>query len=628
MRVKPRAGSNPVSGIGYKVFPCFVQWGQRSRHVEPFADIYPLANSTAAMLRQLHIHNLAVIEDATIELGEGFNCFTGQTGAGKSLVIGALEILLGLRATGGSDLLRSGATEGHVCGLFEVHDAALLQNIADAIDQSLDPGDQLLIRRKIFASGRSGASVNGQPATAAMLRTIGQLLVDVHGRHDNQFLLKPSNQLWILDAFGRSLDLRNRFGKAYAKLQSLLHQQEQLSQTHQLRQQQLELYTFQAQEIDQAQLEQQQWGQLQALHLRLNNLVRIKGDATATYAALHESEGSILERLHMATRVLVDLEDLDTDVTDVAEQVRSATLSLQEAAYELGRYTDRLEVDPGQLSEVEDQLNTINRLVSKYGERAVVNTDEDPVAHLLLYRQQIGDQIIQLREQLEDLETVQQEIVLHRSQLEELGSQLRAERQSTAARLKPLVEAELAQLGMSDARCDVVFESVEAGATGFDRIEMMIQANPGQASRALRLIASGGETSRIMLALKSILAHSDRISVLVFDEIDANIGGRMGTVIGTKLRELARGNATDGSSGPGHQVLCITHLPQIAAFADRHLHIAKLVKSQSGAKQTSASVSVLEGNSRVDELAEMLTGKDATATTRKQVRELLQVAAN
>lgn len=605
------------------------------------------------MLRELHISNLAVIEDVAIELGPGLNCFTGQTGAGKSLILGAFEVLLGLRSGGVADMLRPGADEARVAGLFELSDPWLSKQVGALLDLTLEPGEQLLITRKFFTSGRSSISVNGQPATSPMVRAIGELLVDIHGQHDHQYLLKPSNQLLILDSFAKSMDLREKYGEIYARVRDLTRRRAELSASRTLRRQQLELYEFQANEIDVAEPLAGEFEELKARHSLLSNLEKVKRDASQAFGALYEAEGSIVERLQMVSHVLIELAELDPALKDVAEQIRTCTLTLQDGAFDLNRYTDRLELDPAELSEVNDRLNTLNRLVAKYGGAARAG---DPAAEVIVFRGQLAEQITQLRGQDEDLETIEDQIKAGRGEMTNAGRQLSQVRRAAAAKIKPLVEAQMHELGMADAALEVEF--VEAakdaasedgnaqglpsmgfsgGASGLETIELLVRTNPGQPARPLRKIASGGEMSRIMLALKSILAQSDRVSVLVFDEIDANIGGRMGTVIGEKLRGLAHGSSKESSPGKkprvsvrgsgNQQVLCITHLPQIAAFADRHLRIAKTVGGKGKDKQTRTTVTPLDGPDRVEELAEMLAGKDVSDTTRKQVKEMLASAA-
>ena len=581
------------------------------------------------MLLELHIQNLAVIEDAKVDFTPGLNVFTGQTGAGKSLVIGAFELLLGLRTAG--DMIRAGAEQAQVTGLFEVSHPVIAQQIAEVLDQTIEPGEQVLIKRKLFASGRSSVSVNGMPATNAMVKHVGQLLVDIHGQHDHQHLLKPANQLHILDAFAKCSEDRKRFAAVLAEMRELTHQRESLQTGADLRRQQLELYAFQADEIDAAEPGEGEFPELQARHRVLTSLQKIKHDAGSAHAALYEAEGSVAERLQVITHLLIDLAELDPALQDVTEQVRTSTLALQEAAFELGRYVDRLEHDPGEVAEVDERLNVLNRLVSKYGDGA---RHDDPIEPVLAYRNEIGETIAQLRSDDSDMSGIDERIKACRAELIEVGGRLTKARGAAGKKVTPLVQSQLKELGMAEAVFDIGFEPVElenAGVSGLDAVEMLIRTNPGQPMQPLRKIASGGEMSRIMLALKSVLAGSDRISVLVFDEIDANIGGRLGTVIGNKLKQLAKPlvvsrSTTSGSASGNQQVLCITHLPQIAAFADNHLRITKSVTGKGKQRQTHTTVHPVAGKTRVEELAEMMAGKNITPTTRKQARELMAAA--
>ena len=581
------------------------------------------------MLRELHISNLAVIEDARIELDDGLNCFTGQTGAGKSLVLGAFEILLGLRSGAASEMLRPGADEARVSGVFELADADTAAEAASLLDIDLAAGDELLVTRKLFASGRSSVSVNGQPVTASMVRAVGELLVDIHGQHDHQYLLKPSNQLRILDAFAHAADLRKAYAQLHAELRQTVDRRAELRASGALRRQQLELYEFQAQEIDAAAPTTGEYDELAARHRVLSNIARIQREAGQAGDALYDSEGSVVERGQMIAHVLGELAEVDGELAEVAEQIRSAVLALQDGAYELSRYLGRLDADPGELAEIEDRLNTLNRLIAKYGDAP---GDGDAVEQLLTYRAQIQGEIDTLRGQSADLEQIDTRIAALGEQMRVIGGELSQKRKAAAGRLKKLVEVELKELGMADAAIEVAFEPTadgdpaSGGASGLETIELLIRTNAGQPARPLRRIASGGEMSRIMLALKSILATADRISVLVFDEIDANIGGRLGAVIGQKLRELATGVSPHGN-GQRQQVLCITHLPQIAAFAHRHLRVAKTTTGKGRSRTTATQVNTLDGAQRIEELAEMLAGRDVTATTRKQAKELLTTAA-
>jgi DNA repair protein RecN (Recombination protein N) len=557
------------------------------------------------MLRELHISNLAVIADARIELDPGLNCFTGATGAGKSLVIGAVEVLLGLRSP--AEMLRAGADEGRVSGVFEIRNERLLRQIEQATDVPVtaDAGE-LLLTRRLHASGRTSVSMNGHPITLAMLKNVAESLVDVHGQHDHQYLLKPSNQLDVIDQYAELLPLREKYHETYLKLQDAKARIEELSASRTLRQQQLDLYHFQAQEIDAAELNPAEYEELKSRASVLVNLEKLKKDAGATYAALYEADGSILERLKMMSAVLGELSGLDINVKPVGEAVRDATLQLEDAAFDLGRYLDKLDLDPAELAEVNDRLNVINRLLNKYG---------DTVPLVLHHRAEIGQQIAELERATDDLASIQKQIDPLNKEVSKLAAELTAKRRAAAKKLAPLIEKQFSELGMEKATFTVELKPVASGPgpSGADEIEFIAQTNPGLPPQPLRKIASGGELSRIMLALKGVLAQGDRVSVLVFDEIDANVGGRLGSVIGQKLRDLAS----------HHQVLCITHLPQIASFAERHLTVRKEVSGN----KTSTTVRVVESDVRIEELAEMIGGQRITETTRAQARELLDSAS-
>lgn len=617
------------------------------------------------MLRELHIANLAVIEDAAIELGPGLNVFTGQTGAGKSLVLGAFEALLGLKRSP-ARMIRPGATDARITGVFELTEPGIAEQVGLALDQELMPGDELLITRKLNASGRSTVHVNGQPATAAMVRAAAEHLVDIHGQHDHQLLLKPAHQLAMLDAYAECEDDRHAFAQGFSELRRLRETKLELTASRSLREQQLDLFRFQRDEIDSAEPVAGEVVELQARERVLGNLKKITQDAGSVYAALYDAEGAVAERLQAVTQVLLELAELDPALTDTAEQVRAATLSLQESSFELSRYLTRLDLDPAELDEVEQRLNVLNRLIQKYaGDRLrksddrraqgdTENTPADALGPVLAHREHLEREIARLERQGEDLDDLDTRIAERCASLEQLADRLTDARSAAGAALLPLVQQHLKELGMPDARLRVELkrfelEDEEAGPTGLDRVAFMARTNPGQDERPLREIASGGELSRIMLAIKSVLARPTTpikpigkkktagtarpggggVSVLVFDEIDANIGGRLGHVIGTKLRALATSGAPARGKkkhAPTGQVICITHLPQIAAFADRHLHIVKEVVGKGKARQTRTTVSALEGDRRVDELAEMLAGEKLTSTNRKQARELIEAA--
>lgn len=585
------------------------------------------------MLRELNIQNLAVIEATSIEFGPGLNVFTGQTGAGKSLILGAIQSLLGMKKSA-AKMIRPGTEQSRISGVFDIIGTESAEQVGLALDLDLLPGDELVLTRKIFATGRSSLSANGQPVTAAMAKRAAESLIDIHGQHDHQSLMRPSRQLALLDDYAGCSALRRTFTEQYRTWAELCQTRLELTASADLRDQQLDLYRFQLGEIDSVEPLAGEMPELTARERVLNSLCKIKEDAGNVYSALYDSEGSVAERLQAMTHVLLGLADIDEQLEPIAEQVRTATLTLQESAYELSRYTDRLEMDPEEQAEVNQRLNALNRLIQKYGDGRSRAGLDDPLTPVLDHREHIATQVNELEGQSTQQDNLDQQIANCETEMAKLGQQLTAKRAKAAAALGPKIMRQLKELGMAEATLSVNVASNpidQASSTGLDRIDFLARTNPGQDERPLREIASGGELSRVMLAIKSVLSSkSDAktsggnsgggVDVLVFDEIDANIGGRLGDIIGRKLRELAASKNND------KQVLCITHLPQIAAFADQHFHIVKQVTGNGKAKRTDTTVQTLAGNDRVNELAQMLAGTGATATSRRQAKELIAAA--
>ncbi len=555
------------------------------------------------MLRELHIVNLAVIAEARVDFVGGLNCFTGATGAGKSFVIGAVNVLLGLK--GAADLLRKGASEGRVTGVFDLS-AEMLAKVRDVLDLPLDEAedDGLILTRRLFKTGRTRVAVNGSTVTLQQLRGVGELLVDVHGQHDSAYLLKPTNQLDVLDGFAGTLPDREKVRQTHEKLQDARRRLAELERGKQVREQTLALYEFQLAELDAAALDPAEFESLQSRAGVLENLEELKTDSAAASEELYDGEGAIVDRLKSIGKTLDDLGTLDAAVLPVAENVRNATIQLEEAARDLSRYMDKLDLDPAELAEVNERLTAIHRVLHKYG-----GTMEQALATLANLKQQVK----QLRGEGEDFGDLETQIAPLEKKLQDQAKKLGTKRKSAAKKLGPVIDAQLHELGMEKAsfRVDVT-PTDEPGPTGGDVVEFVAQLNPGLDPQPLRRIASGGELSRIMLAIKQILAKEDKVSVLVFDEIDANVGGRLASVVGNKLRRLA----------DQHQVLCITHLPQIASYADRHLVVEK-----HQADETRTTVRLMEGDDRLEELAGMIGGKTITKTTRAQARELLETAS-
>ena len=643
------------------------------------------------MLRELHISNLAIIENIDIDLAAGLNVFTGQTGAGKSLILGSMELLLGLR-DGGQDaatFVRPGCAEARVSGLFEVAGGDLAQRLGQILDQPMAPGEPILITRRVSSAGRSSVSVNGLPATAGMLRQAGQLLVDIHGQHDQQFLLKPANQTAILDAFADATDTRRQFAQTLGELRDCQRRLAELRLSEDRRLEALELYRFQIEEIDSAGLRPGEYEQVRDRYNVLRNATHLQDLSAQMLGGLCDGDDTVLERLGALQRCGQELVRMDAGLASLSTQLEQAGELLGDAARVLERYRDSLEADPSELAAVEERLDVLNRMIHKYARSA--EPGGDPVSAVLDYRRQTGLKVEQLDADAQALGELDSRIARLGKALAATGQRLSALRRKAAARLKPLVEAQFHDLEMHEATFEVSLAALAADdpaidSTGLDELEFLVRTNPGQETLPLRKIASGGEISLIMLALKTILADKDQVSVLVFDEIDANIGDRLGATIGRKMRALAHGRRpggtrqTDGRQQTGAQrqtdardsecnargkaaprakgaspaggatpadadsqlhstsasepdpracdcqIICITHLSQIAACADHHLHIRKEVVEADGARQTVATVRVLAGEDRVRELAEMMAGSRATDATIAHARNLLAPA--
>lgn len=587
------------------------------------------------MLRELHISNLAIIEKVDIELAPGLNVFTGQTGAGKSLILGALELLLGLRG-GGEDaamFIRPGAPEARVSGMFELSSPAMAQRIAEVLDRPIHPGEGVLITRRVLASGRSSVSVNGEPVTAGMLREAGQYLVDIHGQHDQQFLLKPANQLLILDAFADALELREEFSRLLGRLREGRRAFEELRQSREKRAEQLDLYRFQIEEIDAAKPLPGEYEQAKHRYAVLKNLARLKTQTAQVLAGLCDGDDTISDRLGTLSRSLHELIRLDASLADAGNQLDQINGQLQDLTSLLSRYQDRLDMDPDEMGQVEERLDTLNRLIHKYAKS--VPAGADPLAAVLALREQIGVRADELENDSQTLGGMEKQLAELGKQVQDVGQRLSKRRREAGKKLKTLVEGQFRELEMNEATFDVEFRTLPADdpqvdSSGLDEMDFYVRTNPGQEALPLRKIASGGEISRIMLALKTILADKDQITVLVFDEIDANIGDRLGATIGRKMRALAHGirpgkkSADNGRQS--HQIICITHLSQIAACADHHLQISKDVVGPDKDRQTLTRVRTLSGEDRVAELAEMMAGKNATPAVLAHARDLLSRA--
>ena len=563
------------------------------------------------MLQELYITNFVLIDRVTINLCEGLNVFSGATGVGKSLVIGALNFILGGRAT--SDIVRTGKEEAAVIGKFYIKDKYLLRQIKKVSDNG-EIDEELLIQRSIDTNGRSRCRLNDMPITVSMLKEIGEILVNIHGQHEHEALLHSINQLYILDDFGEISSLREDFSEIFRRVTEKTKLLNDLKNNQNERRQKIDLCTFQIDEIDKAQLKLGEVEELEKERNILSNAEKIYSTITSSYSQLYESSDAIVERLKSVVRELQTIAKLDESLQKIADVCIQSLYQIEDAAFSLGKYRDGFNYDSQRLEYIEERLNTIRKLKLKYG-----NTVEE----ILTYRDEIELKLKQLSGEGTTAEQVDEELRALTELLKKKGNELRKKRIAAAERLSPLIDQELHDLGIPHGRFCAQITSPflnksentdisSANSHGFDQVDFLISPNPGEDLKPLRKIASGGEISRVMLALKHQLAKADKTPVLVFDEIDANIGGRMGEVIGEKLRSIAR----------SHQVICITHLPQIASYADEQWKVNKLVKNG----KTYSTIENLSGDTRLEEIADMIRGSEKTEITRKQAQEMLRDA--
>lgn len=568
------------------------------------------------MLRELRIKNFALIDDLTLTLGPGLIALTGETGAGKSIIVDALNAALGERVT--SDAIRSGADSAHIEAVFDLSDAPEAQAAAEQAGIALD-GTTITLARTI-AAGRSYYRINGQPANMADLRAIGEHLADIHGQHEHQSLIHERTHREFLDAYGDAehQELLAVYRETYTKLREARQAREQLATDERTRAQRLDLLRFQVQEIDNAGLSPDEDEELAAERERLIHFERLRTGTAAAFNALDDETNGALEPLRRAAQVVEELAEIDARLADSAAALVDAVDRAEEAARTLRDYLEEMEDEPGRIDEVEARLNLIAGLRRKYG---------DTVREILAYREQAAREIERLEGAEASAEELEQRIAELERQAGEAAQRLSQSRGELAERLARQVEEELRPLGMEHARFEVQIEADAdeqglpdsegrrwaADAGGIDRVRFMLSANPGEELRPLSRIASGGELSRVMLTFKSICAAGSRVPTIVFDEIDANIGGRTAAAVAEKLVAVAS----------YAQVLCITHLPQIACMADRQISVTKTI----GDDRTVVGVHELDDEERVGEIARMMGERDTTRTAREHAAAMLAQAA-
>jgi DNA repair protein RecN (Recombination protein N) len=556
------------------------------------------------MLTTLRIRNLALVAELTLEFPAGLVIVTGETGAGKSIVLGALNLLLGQRAD--RSLIRAGADHCSVEGVFDVR--SLPPAFHDWLAANgLEPCEenQLLLKRAFSASGTNRQFINGSPTTLTVLGTVGDWLVDMHGPHDHQSLLQPARQLAILDAYGNLGSEVEEFGRRVRERTALLAEKQALVVDEQTYARQLDLLRFQVHEIEDAALSPEEVATVEAEHERVSNATDLMQFAQAIQSLLSEEEEAVQSRLQAVGRVLHELQRLDPETAPLGELHEQASSLLQELGAQVADYVDRLELDPARQEALEQRLNLIQSLKRKYGA-----TVED----VLCFGQEARARLEQLEGREEEVARIDREIARLDRDLFSLGQQLTSRRKALLPKLAKAVSRELSELGFAQSRFEITLETDAppvSAVTGFDSLEFQFAPNPGEPLRPLRAIASSGEMARVMLAIKTVLAGEDEIPVLVFDEVDANVGGETAHAVGARMRAIAA----------HRQVFCITHLAPVAAAAAAHFLVRKEVRDD----RTFTHMDLLEPEARVTELARMMGGQTDAA---RQHAEALLADAN
>lgn len=545
------------------------------------------------MLQTLHIKNLALIESILWEVPAGFTALTGETGAGKSIVIDAISLVLGERAD--KTLIRSGTESATVEAVWDFNaNPALLQLINQLLENSgieLCEEGILRMKRSLLASGQNRQFVNNSPISLQLLKQIGDHLADIHGPHDHQSLLSSDTQRKLLDAYGHLQPLTSTTQQTWQQWRETLAAYEALKQEIQTSDQEIALLTFQVEEIEKAHLQENEEEILAPQMDRIHNLQKLLEITQQLQFLLDESETSAINQLGHAERLLSQLTSLDSETKLFQDYAHTAQSALQEWARELSSYQDRLDLDPQQAADMESRYNLIQSLKRKYS---------SSLADLIMRAREGRERLNRVTQRDEILEKSQKQVKAMEAAYYASAKKLSLARKKAAEKLSQAITKQLQELGFKKALFTVTLTPAEHPAShGTDTIEFLFAPNVGEGAKPLRAIASSGEIARVMLAIKTSLAEQDQVPLLIFDEVDANVGGEIGTRVGQKLKALSA----------HHQIFCITHLPQVAALGDQHISITKQTRQQ----RTVTELQTLDNKARIEELARMLGGSHASS---------------
>jgi DNA repair protein RecN (Recombination protein N) len=541
-----------------------------------------------AVLNLLRIKNLALVEELEWQIAPGFTAITGETGAGKSIIIGALQLLLGERAD--KSLIRTGADTCTAEAVFTGKELKKLN--PHLIEAGVEPcTDDLIIKRSLSAAGSNRQFINGSPTTLSILKNVGDALVDLHGPHDHQSLLSPDKQLDLLDSFARAEEQLEEYKKHFRQLQTLTAEHAALNTAETAREQELDLLRHQINEINSANLVAGEEEDIEKRYKLTSSSKRLIELASAAANKLSEADESLLSQLAETQRLLRELEKIDISTAEIASEHAAAVVQLSEIARSLSDYAEKLDLDPEQLTALEQRVSLFETLKRKYG---------GSIAEVIEFGQRASERIQKIEGRDTELERLTKEIAEVRAQLNRAGEVLRKLRAKAAPKLSETIRKNLRDLGFRQSEFEARLSTLdEPGASGFDSVELLFSPNPGEPLKPLRAIASSGEISRLMLAIKSALAAHDSIPLLVFDEIDTNVGGEIAHAVGAKMRTL----------GNEHQLICITHLAPVAASASSHFVVTKDVVGG----RTFSNLREVTGKARREEIARMLGGKSESA---------------
>jgi DNA repair protein RecN (Recombination protein N) len=541
-----------------------------------------------AVLSLLRIKNLALVEELEWQMAPGFVAVTGETGAGKSIIIGALQLLLGERAD--KSLIRTGADLCTVEAVFTGRDLQKLN--PELVEAGIEPcEDDLIIKRSFSVVGGTRQFINGSPTTLSILKKLGDELVDLHGPHDHQSLLSLETQLSLLDSFARAEDRLDEYRKHYRQLQGLLAEHAAFDTAETAREQELDLLRHQFAEIKSANLAADEEEEIEKRYKLASNSKRLIELASAIANNLSEADDSVVSQLAETQRLLRELERIDNSIAQFSSAHAAAVVELSEISRALSAYAEKLDLDPQQLASLEQRVSLFETLKRKYG---------GSIADVIAFGERAAERMQKIEGREVELDRLAKEIENVRTRMNRAGEALRKLRAKAAPKLSENIRRNLRDLGFRQSEFEAKLAALdEPRQNGFDSVELLFSPNPGEPLKSLRAIASSGEISRLMLAIKSALAAHDAIPLLVFDEIDTNVGGEIAHAVGAKMQMLGR----------DHQVICITHLPQVAVTASSHFVVTKNVTHG----RTFSNLREVTGKNRQEEIARMLGGKSESA---------------